>query len=214
MVSPCGTLPSVRSRGDCLNGSAYASLGPAAATTSQPSSSGNGSTFRGTADHSSAITSGNGSSSRSPRDVAVKHMPNPPWLQCAGRDQFINWRRCWLFVYQQRNHRCSCTSLLLLMGFHGLPCERLLLVLASSAEMRRSLIGSGASVDGGKWGSTVVAPALQEWFAGAENPVSRTWLQVALPPLLAAAQARAGMPSALSARAASRPLTCCNLASS
>ena len=28
----------------------------------------------------------------------------------------------------------------------------------------------------GKWGSTVEAPALQEWFARAENPVSRSWL--------------------------------------
>ena len=28
----------------------------------------------------------------------------------------------------------------------------------------------------GKWGSTVEAPALQEWFAKAENPVSRSWL--------------------------------------
>lgn len=28
----------------------------------------------------------------------------------------------------------------------------------------------------GKWGSTVDAPALQEWFAKAENPVSRSWL--------------------------------------
>ena len=28
----------------------------------------------------------------------------------------------------------------------------------------------------GKWGSTVEAPALQEWFARAENPVSRAWL--------------------------------------
>lgn len=36
----------------------------------------------------------------------------------------------------------------------------------------------GRPADGGKWGSTVVAPALQEWFEGAENPVSRTWLQV------------------------------------
>ena len=37
---------------------------------------------------------------------------------------------------------------------------------------------------GGKWGSTVVAPALQEWFAGAENPVSRTWLQTVFFPLV------------------------------
>jgi hypothetical protein len=29
----------------------------------------------------------------------------------------------------------------------------------------------------GRWGSTVEAPAKQEWFACAENPVSRTWLQ-------------------------------------
>ena len=28
----------------------------------------------------------------------------------------------------------------------------------------------------GRWGSTVEAPALQEWFAKAENPVSRSWL--------------------------------------
>lgn len=28
----------------------------------------------------------------------------------------------------------------------------------------------------GKWGSTVEAPALQEWFARAEHPVSRSWL--------------------------------------
>ena len=35
----------------------------------------------------------------------------------------------------------------------------------------------------GKWGSTVEAPALQEWFARAENPVSRSWLaQVSLRP--------------------------------
>ena len=93
MVSPCGTLPSVRSRGDCLNGSAYASLGPAAAATSQPSSGGNGSGPAGTAGRSSSgINSGNGSSSRAPRDVAVKHTPNPPWLQCEGLDQFVN--RC------------------------------------------------------------------------------------------------------------------------
>ncbi len=29
----------------------------------------------------------------------------------------------------------------------------------------------------GRWGSTVEAPALQEWFAKAEHPISRTWLQ-------------------------------------
>ena len=29
----------------------------------------------------------------------------------------------------------------------------------------------------GRWGSTVDAPAQQEWFRRAENPVSRTWLQ-------------------------------------
>ena len=29
----------------------------------------------------------------------------------------------------------------------------------------------------GRWGSTVEAPAQQEWFRRAENPVSRTWLQ-------------------------------------
>lgn len=28
----------------------------------------------------------------------------------------------------------------------------------------------------GRWGSTVDAPAQQEWFARAENPVSRSWL--------------------------------------
>ena len=28
----------------------------------------------------------------------------------------------------------------------------------------------------GKWGSTVEAPALQEWFARAEHRVSRSWL--------------------------------------
>lgn len=31
----------------------------------------------------------------------------------------------------------------------------------------------------GKWGSSVVAPQLQEWYERAENPVSRTWLQQA-----------------------------------
>lgn len=29
---------------------------------------------------------------------------------------------------------------------------------------------------GGRWGSSVVAPALQEWYFRAEHPVSRTWL--------------------------------------
>ena len=29
----------------------------------------------------------------------------------------------------------------------------------------------------GRWGSSVVAPQLQEWFQRAENPVSRTWIQ-------------------------------------
>ena len=29
----------------------------------------------------------------------------------------------------------------------------------------------------GMWGSSVVAPALQDWFYRAENPVSRTWLE-------------------------------------
>ena len=28
----------------------------------------------------------------------------------------------------------------------------------------------------GRWGSTVEAPAMQEWFAKAENPVSRPWI--------------------------------------
>ena len=33
----------------------------------------------------------------------------------------------------------------------------------------------------GRWGSTVVAPALQDWFCRAEHPVSRSWLdQVSL----------------------------------
>ncbi len=36
----------------------------------------------------------------------------------------------------------------------------------------------------GRWGSSVVAPALQEWFARAEHPVSRTWLDQ-VPPVLA-----------------------------
>ncbi|KAK9812839.1 hypothetical protein WJX72_004577 [[Myrmecia] bisecta] len=35
----------------------------------------------------------------------------------------------------------------------------------------------------GRWGSTVVAPALQDWFARAENPISRTWLQQVFLPL-------------------------------
>lgn len=35
----------------------------------------------------------------------------------------------------------------------------------------------------GKWGSTVEAPALQEWFARAENPVSRAWLAQVFFPL-------------------------------
>eukprot|EP00891_Asterochloris_glomerata_P006031 jgi/Astpho2/6031/Aster-03988 len=35
----------------------------------------------------------------------------------------------------------------------------------------------------GRWGSTVEAPALQEWFAKAEHPISRTWLQQVLLPL-------------------------------
>lgn len=29
----------------------------------------------------------------------------------------------------------------------------------------------------GRWGSSVLAPATQDWFFRAENPVSRTWLQ-------------------------------------
>lgn len=29
----------------------------------------------------------------------------------------------------------------------------------------------------GRWGSSVEAPAMQEWFYRAENPVTRTWLQ-------------------------------------
>ncbi len=29
----------------------------------------------------------------------------------------------------------------------------------------------------GRWGSTVEAPAQQEWFAKAENPVSRSFLK-------------------------------------
>ena len=34
----------------------------------------------------------------------------------------------------------------------------------------------------GKWGSSVEAPALQDWFARAEHPVSRSWLvQASLP---------------------------------
>ncbi|KAK9857191.1 hypothetical protein WJX84_004091 [Apatococcus fuscideae] len=36
----------------------------------------------------------------------------------------------------------------------------------------------------GRWGSSVVAPQLQEWFERAENPVSRTWLQQVFFPLL------------------------------
>lgn len=36
----------------------------------------------------------------------------------------------------------------------------------------------------GKWGSTVEAPQRQEWYARAENPVSRTWLQQIFLPLL------------------------------
>ncbi|CAL8466419.1 g5955 [Coccomyxa elongata] len=36
---------------------------------------------------------------------------------------------------------------------------------------------------GGRWGTTVEAPAKQDWFARAENPVSRTWLQQVLFPL-------------------------------
>ena len=28
----------------------------------------------------------------------------------------------------------------------------------------------------GRWGSSVDAPAVQDWFFRAENPVSRTWL--------------------------------------
>ncbi|KAK9865699.1 hypothetical protein WJX84_005878 [Apatococcus fuscideae] len=36
----------------------------------------------------------------------------------------------------------------------------------------------------GKWGSSVVAPQLQEWYERAENPVSRTWLQQVFFPLL------------------------------
>ncbi|KAL0034634.1 hypothetical protein WJX77_000317 [Trebouxia sp. C0004] len=35
----------------------------------------------------------------------------------------------------------------------------------------------------GKWGSTVEAPALQEWFARAEHPVSRSWLAQVFFPL-------------------------------
>ena len=37
---------------------------------------------------------------------------------------------------------------------------------------------------GGRWGTTVEAPAKQEWFARAENPVSRTWLQQVVNPSL------------------------------
>ena len=29
----------------------------------------------------------------------------------------------------------------------------------------------------GMWGSSVVAPALQDWFYRAEHPVSRSWLE-------------------------------------
>lgn len=50
------------------------------------------------------------------------------------------------------------------------------------AEWLVSLRARRRRADGGKWGSTVVAPALQEWFAAAENPVSRTLLQTILSP--------------------------------
>jgi len=117
LVSPSGKLPSVPSRGDSLNGTAYASLG-----TIGRHSSGNGSSPTASNDGagSSNSTSGSGgSTSSATRGVSVTHTPDPPWLQY-----------------------------------------------------------------GGKWGSTVVAPALQEWFEGAENPVSRTWLQTVFFPLV------------------------------
>ena len=41
----------------------------------------------------------------------------------------------------------------------------------------------------GKWGGDVEAPQKQEWFARAENPVSRTWIQqvwLKLPPSISA----------------------------
>lgn len=100
IVSPAGMLPSVRSRGDSLNGTAYPST-------------------RSTPSDKSPTNSNEWSPSPPIQEIRTVLQPNPPWLQY-----------------------------------------------------------------GGKWGSTVVAPALQEWFAGAENPVSRTWLQTVFFPLV------------------------------
>lgn len=81
LVSPSGKLPSVPSRGDSLNGTAYASLG-----TIGRHSSGNGSSPTASNDGagSSNSTSGSGgSTSSATRGVSVTHTPDPPWLQCA-----------------------------------------------------------------------------------------------------------------------------------
>jgi uncharacterized membrane protein YgcG len=137
LVTPGGKLPSVESRGDDLNGTAYPSM--EAADAFRNGDSNNGSSGCSSFDAGDSSTTGSSSGSNSSggggsgsmdvfvagspiaaaRSVTLRHDPGPEWLYY-----------------------------------------------------------------GGKWGSTVQAPALQEWFAGAENPVSRTWLQTVFFPLV------------------------------
>jgi hypothetical protein len=144
LVTPEGRLPSVESRGEELNGTAYPSLGGGSGSNGGSSGSASGSSSSGgssAAGDSAGVSGGSDSSGSSnsgsaaansagalspvgsalaeERGVTLRHDPEPDWLKY-----------------------------------------------------------------GGKWGSTVQAPALQEWFVGSENPVSRTWLQTVFFPLV------------------------------
>ena len=58
----------------------------------------------------------------------------------------------------------------------GCPCPQRSTGLTCSA-MQAGLEPAPWLAFEGRWGSSVVAPALQDWFYRAENPVTRTWLE-------------------------------------
>ena len=100
LVTPGGRLPSVESRGDELNGTAYPSLGGPDADgggTRDSSGSGSGLARRsaaaagggcGSGDAGGDSSAGNGgaaSESVASRGVALRHEPNPEWLRYGGK---------------------------------------------------------------------------------------------------------------------------------
>ena len=104
---------------------------------------------------------------------AVAHAPAPPPNPCPAPDVALD--------VHLRHERARSSSLCLQRDTAGRP--------PAGQRRRRAAPEDAEWLEyGGRWGSTVEAPAQQEWFARAENPVSRSWLQQV--PALAQARGR------------------------